>query len=136
VSDGKQRAVVGNGTASLAASIAGAAGSSDRLVRRPSGIVVDRKLGDLPEHGKAQPVTRDADGRRRVVFTDDERRKLNAVIKFVGREGFGIILGCRREHLNDGTPACGGVMVPVGFEDGGPDAGYACGCSRIHWAAK
>jgi hypothetical protein len=71
------------------------------------------------------------DGRRRVVLTDGERRKLDAVITMLRERGFGIIVGCVNGKLPDGTDACGDFAVPV--ERGTPDAGFACRCSRIHF---
>jgi hypothetical protein len=101
------------------------------LAQRPSGLVVPANLANVPEVGKpGAVVARDLDGRRRVVLSDELRRKLNSVILELKAQGFGLIVGCRNvTALPDGTPACGQLLA----QEAEPDAGYGCQCSRIHW---
>jgi hypothetical protein len=80
----------------------------------------------------AQPVigvAYDLDGRRRVVFSTDEQRKIDHVLTLLVRAGFGIAVGCHSRP--DSTEPCGQVLLNEGA--GTPDAGYGCRCQRIHF---
>lgn len=101
--------------------------------QRSSGVIVPDHLADEP--GKTnESMALDPDGRRRVVLTDDERRKLDAVITMLRGRGFGVLVGCVNGMLANGKPACGGFAIPV--DVGTPDAGFACQCTRIHLQRK
>ena len=118
------------------------------LVRRPSGVIVPAELGNRPVPGAPSngSVTRDLDGRRRVVYPDSERRVIDKAINLLRAQGIGYIVGCigaygppddRREasggngYHRDGSLACGQPMRPEGV--GTPDAGFGCNCTRIHF---
>lgn len=115
------------------------------LARRPSGIIVPAELAGTPERGV--PVTgKDLDGRRRIVWTQDERRDFDKVVKLLRGKGMGYVLGCVGDirfpaghpragqvAFQDGTPACGLVMQMEG--QGTADPGFGCKCTRIHFEA-
>jgi hypothetical protein len=104
------------------------------LVKRDSGIVVPADLAVLPDKSKpAGPVgAYDPDGRRRIVISDELRRQQDRLVAAMKTTGQAVFMACRADFSRaDGKPACGDVMVPVGI--GGPDPGYECQCTRIHF---
>lgn len=104
----------------------------DGTAQRSSGIIVPVALADEPgKRADTEGMAQDADGRRRVVLTNDERRLLDKAITMLRDRGFGVIVGCVKGTLPGGGQACGGFAIPVGR--GTPDAGFGCQCSRIHF---
>ena len=121
------------------------------LARRASGLIVPAELANRPDpvvpaNGS---VARDLDGRRRVVFTNDERKAIDKAINLLKQQGIGYIVGCLgtygkptpgreagggRGYHRDGSPACGQPMKPEGV--GTVDAGYGCNCTRVHFLRK
>lgn len=104
------------------------------MVQRPSGLVVPFRLAHATEAQAAQDQaviepTLDEDGRRRVVFNADELRLINRVAKLVMRHGFGFVLVCR-EDPEAKTARCGQPLQPE--DQGTPDHGYGCKCTRLH----
>lgn len=108
------------------------------IVETPSGLLVPADAADtLDQHAKLNPVpsatgdqgisaetfNRDPDGRRRIVLTREDRKALNRAIRILQAAGLGILVGCR------GT--CGKALVRQGGD--GPDQGYGCDCSRVHF---
>ncbi len=113
------------------------------LVQRESGIVVPADLAKLPDTSKATdgkapsgpPVCYDADGRRRVVISDELRRQQDRVVREMSLTGQAVFMACREDFKRtDGKPACGELMVPEGR--GTQDEGYGCKCTRIHFEFK
>jgi len=109
--------------------------ASSALVRRQSGLVVTADLATEPERGVPQrgaPVCYDGDGRRRIVISDELRRKQDRLVAEMKGTGQAIFLACREDfRRSDGKPSCGEVMVPEGQET--DDPGYGCKCTRIHF---
>jgi len=116
--------------------------AGSQLVETPSGLFVPADAADTAERdhtipapdlavtGGAQPdvFNRDPDGRRRIVFTRDDRKTLNRAIRILQSVGLGIVVGCSWE--------CGQPLVTEGRlndEGADPDAGYGCRCSRVHF---
>lgn len=101
------------------------------MVERASGLVVPVGLEKEPD--QSAPVddatTYDLDGRRRIVLTMDDQRKIDQVVKLLQARGMGIIVACASR--TDGKPACGFPMMTE--NKGLPDAGYGCRCSRVHF---
>lgn len=91
------------------------------LVETPGGLVIPADVADQVEG--LGPVTDAADGRRRIVLTREDRRALNRAIKILQAAGLGLVVGCR------GT--CGQPLMREGGD--GPDQGYGCRCSRVHF---
>lgn len=117
------------------------------LARRPSGVIVPAALASQPDDGaKGQTgsVARDMDGRRRVVFGNEERRAIDKAIKLLQAQGIGSLIGCvggygktgrpGYGHHRDGSVACGQPLRPEGSD--GPDAGYGCNCTRVHFLRR
>lgn len=112
-------------------------GQTDQgLAKRESGLIVPNHLANAPDAAKPAgytPVARDMDGRRRIVFSDEDRRKLNHVLTILGQQGLGTVVGCVQQMAHkDGGQACGGILIAEGR--GTDDPGYGCKCTRIHWA--
>lgn len=111
------------------------------LARTGSGLIVPKELADQQEAAAAKtpgqrfPIARDMDGRRRVVFTNAERKVLDRAIVLLKARGIGFIAGCVGQlsggHHSDGSKVCGQPMQVEGV--GGPDAGMACNCTRVHF---
>lgn len=123
------------------------------LARRPSGVIVPSELANQPDpkvEARLGSVARDMDGRRRVVYPNDERKTIDKAIRLLTTQGIGFIVGCvgaygpapdpgkgraaGTGHHLDGSVACGQPMRPEGV--GTPDAGYGCQCTRIHFLRK
>jgi len=112
------------------------------LARTGSGLIVPKELADQQQAvaakaapGKRAAIARNMDGRRRVVFTDAERKVLDKAIVLLQARGIGFIAGCVGQlkggyHL-DGSKVCGQPMRPEDVN--GPDAGMACNCTRVHF---
>lgn len=106
------------------------------LAQRESGLIVPDHLAAAPDvtaNRKHRVVARDMDGRRRLVFTDQERRNLNRVLMNLKSVGLGAVVACSNlvGHEDGGKP-CGDILLGEGLD--GPDPGYGCKCTRIHWA--
>ncbi len=109
-------------------------------VQRESGLIVPASLATMPDtssgNGKTHqgpPTCYDPDGRRRVVVSDEERRLFDRLARSAQEHGQGLVLVCRNDKLPaDGKPACGQPMLREGWD--GPDKGYGCQCTRIHFA--
>ncbi|MGE0444837.1 MAG: hypothetical protein AB7P99_06370 [Vicinamibacterales bacterium] len=103
--------------------------SGQDLVERPSGLVVPAAVADAVQ---SDGVTRDADGRRRVVFTKDEVKRIRRVVELLNARGFQMHLRCdhKPEQPVAGHQPCGILLEVEGF--GHPDHGFGCGCTRIH----
>lgn len=112
-------------------------GSIDtHLAKRESGVIVPDHLAGVPDTSaltKRTPVARDMDGRRRLVYTDSERRNLNRVLTMLISRGLAAVVACigRQEH-GDGGNSCGDIMLAEGKDT--DDPGFGCKCTRIHWA--
>lgn len=113
--------------------------SQSDLAVRPSGIIVPRALEAAPE----APIsaTLDADGRRRVVLTTEERKTVLRAITILEDHGFATLIRCQEKALEvkrhgrlriirPHVSACGEILRQEGI--GSPDAGSGCTCSRIH----
>jgi hypothetical protein len=103
------------------------------LAKRESGVIVPANLAGSPEANlKRTPVARDMDGRRRVLYTDSERRNLNRVLTMLITRGLAAVVACigGQEH-GDGGNSCGDIMLAEG--KGTDDPGFGCKCTRIHW---
>lgn len=91
----------------------------------------------VPAEPQAEPATpntwpddvsKDPDGRRRIVLTAEDRRGINRAIRTLQAAGLGIVVGCRG--------LCGGPMMNEGRAADGQlelDSGYGCQCSRVHF---
>lgn len=105
------------------------------LAQRESGIIVPNHLAAVPDLTKpkgTKAVARDMDGRRRLVFSDSERRNLNRVLTMLGEHGLGMVVGCVRDMAHgDGTKPCGDMLIGEGIRT--DDPGFGCKCTRIHW---
>lgn len=93
-------------------------------------------LGEQPERAagvtQGTQVCYDPDGRRRITWSDEVRRQTDRLIRQLAATGQAFFLACRNEKARpDGKPACGEMMAPEGR--GGPDEGYGCKCTRIHF---
>ncbi len=94
------------------------------LAQRPSGLFVPVNLAEAKVAGdKADGPARDEDGRRRVVLTKADQKLIDRAIKIMHRAGMGIVVGCKA--------GCGQPMLNE--DQGTPNAGYGCKCSRIHF---
>ena len=112
------------------------------MARTGSGLIVPAGLADqsaaAATPGPPVSIARDMDGRRRVTFTNAERKTIDKAIRLLRGQGIGFIAGCvgARQtkaggvHL-DGSAVCGTMLVPVDRES--PDAGFACNCTRVHF---
>ncbi len=128
-------------------------------LERESGIVVPANLIDLPEGAAAvddssQPeIARDADGRRRIVLSREMRTMLTRMVKQCNGLDLGFFFSCRAarfrfENVKDAATgkdaivrieeripgACGEIMLRE--DDGGPDPGFGCKCTRIHFLKR
>lgn len=109
-------------------------------VQRESGLIVPASLATVPErsngNGKVHqgpPTCYDPDGRRRVIISDEERRLFDRLAKVAQDHGQGLVMVCRNDKMRpDGKPACGQPMQREDWD--GPDKGYGCVCTRIHFA--
>lgn len=110
------------------------------LVERDSGLLVPPALARAAERPISETV--DADGRARIVLTNDERKLLRRAIVLLEDKGFAVVLRCQNRDLQVARHgqaktikarfgACGDFLRP---EDG-PDAGTGCRCARIHLRA-
>lgn len=88
---------------------------ASQTTETPAGLIV-------PASSVGQ-IGLDPDGRRRIVLTREDRRALNRAIRILQAAGLGIVVGCR------GT--CGKPLMTEGRD--GPDQGYGCDCSRVHF---
>lgn len=120
---------------------------ADAVVTTEAGLVVPAHAADAMERirdvldpkGGAQgsvpirrlPTAYDADGRRRVGLTKRERRDVEKMIRILNAQGIGVVLSCVQRF--DGKTPCGGCLSPEG--QGGPDDGFGCNCSRLHFLA-
>lgn len=103
------------------------------LARTGSGLIVPKDLADQAPV-VAGSVVRDADGRRRVVFDDSERRLIDRASKLLKSRGFAYIIGCfagKDGKHEDGSQSCGQPMRAEDVDT--QDAGYGCKCTRIHF---
>lgn len=128
--------------------VEGLAVGDSALAQTPGGVVVPARLANMNNQGTG--VARDMDGRRRLVYTDDQRRQIHRTQGILRSQGVGSLVGCigafgppaaagetrkggTGYHL-DGSKACGEVMKAEGLEElDGRDAGYGCKCTRIHF---
>lgn len=105
------------------------------MVQRASGVIVpaglelenDTSAPAALKPGKS-PTTYDPDGRRRVVLTKDDQRLVDRAILVLRQRGFGILVMCSQR--DDDKAPC---EQPMLNEVGGPDPGYGCKCSRVHF---
>lgn len=100
------------------------------LVQTDGGLLVP--IDAIPTKADGTPAigAADSDGRRRIVLTKDDQRRIDKAIKILNAAGLGIIVACR-DPRPDGAKGCGQALLTEGR--GGPDAGYGCQCSRIHF---
>lgn len=120
------------------------------LVQRESGVIVPGHLAHHAEHGETSGVTRDPDGRRRIVLVRDVRRKFARLAGELNGLDLAFVIVCKTTRQVSGTArdietgtdvpvrltepipgACGEVMLREG--EGTPDPGFGCTCSRIHF---
>lgn len=101
------------------------------LVRRESGILVAPGLGTEPDAEKPgkEPITYDPDGRRRLVLSKNDQRRIDRLINDMRARGLGLIVACMSRQ-DDKPPCCGPLMAE---KKGMPDAGYGCLCTRIYF---
>lgn len=113
----------------------------DDLAKTAAGVIVPAAVAD--KSGRA----RDMDGRRRLVYTKDERRKIDHVHQLYAQHGVGWLIGCvgafgpkvpgtersgkGNGFHHDGSKACGEPMQREGI--GTDDFGWGCKCTRIHF---
>lgn len=100
--------------------------------RTASGIIAP--VSAIDAHVSRSPVkasAQDADGRRRVVLTRDEQRKIQDVVDILARTGQVVIMACK--PLN-GTEGCGEALRREG--EGDTDPGFGCRCTRIHFEPR
>jgi hypothetical protein len=111
--------------------------SNAGLVQRASGIVVAADVAAAVDEARPEPkheTVYDLDGRRRVVLSDDVRRRFDREVRELLARGIGFLLVCREDvKRDDGKPSCGQPMQPQRNDSGG-DFGYGCRCTRIHFA--
>lgn len=105
--------------------------STTGLARRPSGILVPDALAHAPDAArKGPPVVLDADARRRVLMTREDQKRIDRVIRDLRAKGFAVVVLCRDDEGIPGGPAkCG----QPARNEAGPDSGYGCRCSRVHF---
>jgi len=129
---------------------------SGQLAERASGLIVPAHLAALPEggteDGKAAEGGRDGDGRRRLVLVKKVRRMFVGLAEELDRQDLALILACkqRRQRPREVVDAATGVTVKVLMTEdipgacgeilfredaGGPDPGFGCQCSRVHFLA-
>jgi hypothetical protein len=109
-------------------------GGTQGLARTGSGLIVPAGMADAAKVSNGA-VARDIDGRRRVVFTDQERRTIDRAAKILKGRGFAYVLVCwggKEGKQEDGTPVCGQPMQAEALDT--KDPGYGCKCSRIHFS--
>lgn len=88
----------------------------------PAGLEVPAGAADAAVVDGAMAAAMDTDGRRRIVMTRDDQKALDKAITLLKAANLGIVVCCR---------SCNQAMLP---EDLGTlDAGYGCGCSRVHF---
>lgn len=121
--------------------------------QRSSGLLVPSHLASVPEGEPAPDVARDADGRRRIVLSDEARRHFAQLVKALGPRDLAFFLACRntrttRRVVKDAATgeavttlitesiegACGGIMLREG--EGTGDPGFGCQCARVHFVAS
>jgi hypothetical protein len=101
---------------------------------RDSGLVVPAALAGVPE--RPASATTDADGKHRVVLTNDERKLLIRAVKLLEDRGFALVVRCQHRAVmvpRHGKPttinprpfACGEVLKET-------SDGAECQCSRLH----
>lgn len=96
----------------------------------PAGLVVSQDAAQaLKPKPTAHPavVARDHDGRRRVVLSRQDARRLLESLTLMNRQGFNFALVCTTRP--DAEPACGETL----HLESGPDKGLGCACTRIHF---
>src|SRR5687767_5703411 len=108
------------------------------MARTGSGLIVPKALADSPAAtppGKRAAIARDMDGRRRVVFSNAERKAIDKAIQILKAQGIGFIPGCigqlKGGYHPDGSKVCEQHMASV--DAGTPDAGFRCNCTRVHF---
>lgn len=125
------------------------------FAERESGLIVPAHLADQPEKPDAVRHARDdgahdPDGRRRVVFTREERRRFSTFSRDLGRDDLAVVLVCRTTRqvsrrvkdaksgefatvmiLEEIAGACGEILLRE--DEGGADPGFGCKCTRIHF---
>jgi hypothetical protein len=104
--------------------------ASDDLVQTAAGLLVPATAIPANGNGAVQGAY-DADGRRRIVLTKDDQRKIDRAIRIIQAAGLGVIVACRQGTRPDGKDACGQPLVNEGADT--PDPGYGCSCSRVHF---
>jgi hypothetical protein len=112
----------------------------DQGVVRASGIIVPPELEAEPDQSappdqlKAgmRPTAYDPDKRRRIVWTEQEQRKIDQVIQLLRSQGLGMVVLCDRRF--DGKDPC---RQPLRTElEDTEDKGYGCTCTRVHFLKK
>lgn len=123
------------------------------LAERASGLLVPAHLAHQTEEPASVPdvAARDADGRRRVVLVKDVRKGFTRCAVALDQSDLAFVLVCktRRKTVKMATDlsyparkipvevveeipgACGEVMVRE--DEGGPDPGFGCQCTRVHF---
>ncbi len=106
------------------------------MVERPSGLLVTADIdAAVPTNGNGHhgpDFSFDPDGRRRIVLTKADQRKIDQAIRLLTAAGLGIVVACRAgQPLKPGVETCGEALLNEG--KGTPDAGYGCRCSRLHF---
>lgn len=95
------------------------------MATRPSGLIVPAKLAEAKVEGQPdEGPARDADGRRRVVLTVADQRKIDQAIRILDTAGLGVVVACKQEGCN---------LPMLNEGKGTPDPGYGCRCSRVHF---
>lgn len=105
-------------------------GTTVPLVQTGAGLLVPADA--IPGNGDGQvQATRDADGRRRIVLTRDDQRKIDRAIRIIQAAGLGVIVACRQDDTPERQGNCGQPLLNEGAGTGDP--GYGCRCSRVHF---
>lgn len=122
-----------------------------QMRRRPSGLLVPPNLASMPEGPAPAPTgARDADGRRRVLVSDESRRLMWRLVRELGQCDLAFVTVCQtsrrvvRHVTNVATGqleaaivtepiagACGQLMLREG--EGTADPGFGCACTRLHF---
>lgn len=117
------------------------------MAESPGGLIAPKHLLD----GPPAMGGRDKDGRRRIVLSRDERRRLVGLAKLFKVSDLGIVITCQPRRLVNKvvevegakvlqpvwepiSGACGELMVREG--EGTDDPGYGCKCTRIHFLGR
>lgn len=101
-------------------------------IQRASGVLVPTSVEREPDRGAKpcqRPISYDKDGRRRVLMTRDDQRRIDRAINLMAEHGLAGLVMCAARQ--DGRPPCGEPMKNEGR--GTPDRGYGCACSRVHF---